>query len=269
MKKIIAVTVLVIVVAVAGGVYYVYANLDALVEAAIEQYGSEATQTAVRVDKVKINLAEGAGSISGLTIANPKGYAMPLAFSLGQVRAGIDLQSLQQQPYVINEITVLAPQVFVEINEQNKTNLNQIKNNLTAGAPAATADKKTSDQTSAAEPRLIIRRITFADGDIKARVAALDNKEYDLKLPALELTNLGGKQGATAEQLAHEIMNRLIDNANEHVKKKIIEGKLGELKGKAQEKIDAEKAQLKEKTDTKLQQEKDQAKDKLKGLFAK
>ncbi len=269
MKKIIPTTGLVIIIAITGGVYYVFTNLDGLVEAAIEQYGSEATQTAVRVDKVKLELTAGNASISGLTIANPAGYAMPLAFSLGEIRAGIDLQSLQQPPYVINEISVLAPQVFVEINQDNKTNLNQIKKNLGAAAPATSADKKTADETGTAEPRLIIRHIKFADGDIKARVAALDNKEYELKLPRLEMTNLGGKQGATATQLANEIMHRLIDHASAHVRQKIIDGKLGELKASAQQKIDAEKAQLKDKADSKLSEEKDQVKDKLKGLFAK
>ena len=74
MKKIILGLFLVILIAIAGGLYYVLSNLDALVEAAIEKHGSEATQTAVLVDSVKIDLASGAGGISGLTIANPKGF---------------------------------------------------------------------------------------------------------------------------------------------------------------------------------------------------
>ena len=73
MKKVILGLVLVIILAIVGGVYYVLTNLDALVEAAIEKHGSEATQTAVRVDSVKIDLSNGAGAISGLTIANPTG----------------------------------------------------------------------------------------------------------------------------------------------------------------------------------------------------
>ena len=96
MKKVILGLALVIIFAIAGGVYYVLSNLDALVKEAIETHGSQATQTAVRVDKVKIDLSNGAGAITGLTIANPGGFAMPYAFSLGEIRAGIDLQSLQQ-----------------------------------------------------------------------------------------------------------------------------------------------------------------------------
>ena len=77
MKKIILGVVLIVIVAIGGGVYYVLNNLDDLVKAAIEKHGSAATQTSVRVDSVKINLLEGSGGISGLTIANTSGFDMP------------------------------------------------------------------------------------------------------------------------------------------------------------------------------------------------
>ena len=269
MKKVILGLVLIITIAISAGVYYVLTNLDSLVEAAIEKYGSEATQTSVLVDSVKINLADGAAGINGLTIANPGGYDQPYAFSLGEVRAGIDLQSLQEEPYIINEITVLAPQVFVEINESNKTNLNDLKNNLASGSTAVAQDKKPQAATdgSTKEPRLIIRRVTFADGSIQARVAALDNKELQVKLPGLDMTNLGGSKGATATELASEILNRLTDRAIKVVKKDIIDAELNKLKDKAQKKVDEEKAKLEEKANSKLDEQKDKAKDKLKGLF--
>ena len=280
MKKVILGLVLIITIAISVGVYYVLTNLDSLVEAAIEKYGSEATQTSVLVDSVKINLTDGAAGIKGLSIANPAGYVQPNAFSLGEVRAGIDLESLQKEPYIINEITVLAPQVFVEINEANKTNLNELKKNLACGSTAAKQEKERQATAwgSEKEPRLIVRRVTFADGNIQARVAALGNKELQLKLPGLEMTNLGGSKGATATELASEILKRLTDQASDIVKKDIVDAELNKLKAKAQqrideqkaraqEKIDAEKAKLQDKTDSKIEAEKDKAKDKLKSLF--
>jgi len=269
MKKVIIGFVLVFIIAISAGVYYLLTNLDSLVEAAIEKYGSEVTQTAVLVDSVKINLADGAAGINGLTVANPSGFVMPYAFSLGEIRAGIDLQSLQEEPYTINDITVLAPQVFVEINEDNKTNLNALKKNLTAGSPATTQDGNTQvpAEGDAKEPRLIIRRVTFSDGNIQAKVAALQNKEYQLKLPELDMTNLGGSKGATASELASEILKRLTDRAIDVVKKNIIDAELNKLKEKTQQKIDQEKAKLEEKADSKVDEQKDKVKDKLKGLF--
>jgi len=284
MKKVILGLLLIVVIAIAGSVYYLLTNLDSLVEAAIEKYGSEATQTSVLVDSVKINLTDGAAGITGLTVGNPTGYGFANAFSLGEIRAAIDLQSLQEEPYIINEITVLAPQVFVEINEDNKTNLNELKNTLTAGSTAKVQDAKSQApaEGSAAEPRLIIRKLKFADGTIQAKVAALKNKEYKLKLPSLDMTNLGGNKGATATELASEILKRLTDRASNIVKKDIIDAEINKLKAEAQQKIDEakaeaqkkiddEKARLQEEVDSKVEAKKedvkDKAKDKLKSLF--
>lgn len=271
MKKVILGLLLIIVIVIAGGVYYLLTNLDSLVEAAIEKYGSEATQTSVLVDGVKINLTDGAAGITGLTVGNPAGYDFANAFSLGEIRAGIDLQSLQEEPYIIDEVTVLAPQVFVEINEDNKTNLNELKNNLTAGSTASAEGEKSQApaEGDAKEPLLIIRKLTFADGTIQAKVAALKNKSYELKLPSLDMNNLGGSKGATATELSSEILKRLTDRASDIVKKDIIDAELNKLKEKAQQKIDEEKARLKDEANSKLDAEKDKAKDKLKNLFGR
>ena len=273
MKKVILGLLLIVVIAIGGSLYYLLTNLDSLVEAAIEKYGSEATQTSVLVDSVKINLSDGAAGITGLTVSNPAGYGYANAFSLGKIRAAIDLPSLQEEPYIINEITVLAPQVFVEINEDKKTNLNELKNNLTAGSTGSTQNTKSPVPAdgNAVEPRLIIRKLTFADGTIQAKVADLKNKEYKLKLPSLDMTKLGGSKGATASELASEIIKRLTDRASDIVKKDIIDAELNKLKAEAQQKIDEEKARLQEKVDSRVDAKKDavkdKAKDKLKSLF--
>ena len=270
MKKIIIGLLLVILITITAGVYYVLTNLDALVEAAIEKHGSEATQTAVRVDSVKIDLSNGAGGISGLTIANPSGFAQPYAFSLAEVRVGIDLQSLKEEPYIIDEVTILAPKVFVEINEANKTNLNEIKKNLASGSSSSTTTddrEQAPADDKAKEPRLIIRRVTFADGTIQARVAALQNKEYQLKLPGLDMKDLGGSNGATGSELANEILRRLTDRAAEVVQKDIIDAELNKLKDKARVKVDEEKAKLEAQVDARKEEEKQKAEDKLKDMF--
>jgi hypothetical protein len=269
MKKVILGLALVVIIAVAGGIYYVLTNLDSLVKAAIEKYGSQATHTAVRVDKVHIDLSGGAGAIYGLTVANPKGFASPKAFSLGEVGMRINLKSLSEEPYIIEEITVRAPQVFVEINADKQVNLNELKKNLTGGTAPADTTKPTTESGSKDAPRLIIRRIVFADGLIDAKVVPLDNKEYKLKLPSLTMSNLGGSKGATPEQIAKEIISRLSDQALAEIKKRGIDDELDKLKAKGKQKVDEEKAKLKDKADSKVEQEKQQLDQKLKNLLTK
>ena len=70
------------VIVVAAAVFLLISNLDAIVKAALEKYGSEATGSAVTVDSVRISLREGSGSISGFSIGNPPGFSTPAALAL-------------------------------------------------------------------------------------------------------------------------------------------------------------------------------------------
>ena len=124
MKKTLLIIIVLVILAVAGGIYYVLTNLDMLVKQAIEKYGSQATQTAVRVDSVKVRLTEGSAALGGLTVANPKNFSMPHAFVLGEISTRIDIKALTEEKIVIDEVRVLAPQVFYEVNADKQGNLN-------------------------------------------------------------------------------------------------------------------------------------------------
>lgn len=266
MKKVILGILAIIIVAIAAGIFYVLSNFDSIVKAAIEKYGSEATQTAVKVEKVSIKLTEGEGAIYGLTVANPRGFALSHAVSLGEISLGIDLNSLKQEPYIINHITVRAPQVFVEVNENKKTNLNELRKNLLVTSPAGKTDVGKEKQSATVEPHFIIRRITFEQGRVAAKVTPLD-KDYDLKLPSIRMANLGGSKGATPEELAREILQRLTDAATAEVKKKGIDAELDKIKADAREKVESEKARLNQEADRKAEEEKQKLEDKLKNLL--
>lgn len=265
MKKIILSLVVLVVIVITAGLFYLFTNLDAIVKGAIEKYGSEATQTAVRVDRVRIKLTEGDGAIYELSVANPEGFDLPHAITLGETGMGIDLKSVREEPYVINHVTVREPGVFFEINADKKANLYELKKNLVASR-AAGEDKSGSEKADAQQPRLIIRRLTFEQGRVIAKVTPLD-KEYNLELPAIHMTDLGGSQGTTASELTREILQRLIDTAIKEIRKKGIDAELDKLETEAREKVEEEKAKMKDKADSEIEKEKKKAEDKLKNML--
>lgn len=268
-NKITLVTLLLVVIAIGASVFYIINNLDSLVKNAIEKYGSEATQTAVRVESVNIALKEGRSVIKGLSVANPAGFEAKHAFSLGKIGNKINIESLSNDVIVIDDITIRAPQVYFEMNQQRQTNLNELKKNLLGTAPDSTSKKQT--KTESKEPRFILKRVHFSKGKIFAKVVPLDNKEYQLKLPEILLRNMGGEKGATAAQLSHEILSVLSDRALAEVKKKGVGAELDKVKAQVKEKIESEKAKLQEQLDnetgSKIETEKQKAADKLKNLF--
>ena len=241
MKKVVLGAILVLLITIGFGVYYLLSNLDGLVKSAIETYGSEATQTSVRVDNVKIVLQDGSGAIRGLTIGNPKGFATPNAFSLGEIATQIDLKSLSEDVPVIEHITIRAPEVFYELNEKGQNNLDKLKSNLQSGA--STSSTSSSAKSGGSEPKLIIRKLIFSGGNIHARVVPLD-KNYELKLPNIQMNDLGGKTGATPSQIASQALKVLTDRALAEIKKKGIDQYKAQLEGEVNKRLDTEKEKV-------------------------
>ena len=241
MKKVVLGVILVLLITIGFGVYYLISNLDSIVKSAIEKYGSEATQTSVQVASVKIVLQDGSGAISGLTVGNPQGFSAPLAFSLGEVATQLDLKSLSEDVPVIEHITIRAPKVFFELNEKGQNNLDKLKQNLQSGAATSASSK--SGKKDGSEQKLIIRKLVFSDGRIHARVVPLD-KNYELKLPNITMNDLGGKTGATPSQIASQVLGILTERALAEVKKRGIDQYKSKLEGEVNQRLDNEKEKI-------------------------
>jgi len=244
MKKLALGAFLVLLLSIGFGVYYLLSNLDNIVKAAIESYGSDATQTTVRVEKVQLELTDGSGVISGLNVGNPQGFAAVQAFSLGEIATQIDLKSLSEDVTVIEYIIVRAPEVFFELNEAGKNNLEKLNKNLSSGTSAKSGPSPS--KSSGAEPKLIIRKLLFEGGSIHARVVPL-HKDYDLKLAKIEMTDLGGKNGATPGEIADQVLKELTAKALAEVKRKGLDQYKEELEGEVNQRLGAEKERLGEK----------------------
>lgn len=273
MKKIIFAAIAICVIAIAGAIFYLFSNLDAIVAAAIEEFGSDAVKTSVQVEEVAIRLTEGAATISGLTVANPDGFSLPQAFSLGQIAVDINLEKTSKELIVIDAINIVAPKVFYEVNADRKGSLNILKDQLGVGAGAST-DTSTAGASAGAESskssadvpiKLNIARFEFKDANLHAKVVPLKDKTYDLRLPTLVLTDLNG----TPEQISRQVLDGLIDHAKKEVQKQGLDAELAEIKARAQQRIDEEKTKLEQQAGDRIELEKQKAADKLKNLLGR
>ncbi len=265
-SKVLLSGVLVIIIVLAAALYYVWTSLDSLVEAAIEKYGSQVTQTSVQVQEVKIRdgLAQGKGSIAGISVANPVGFAAPHAFTLGGIETRIDINTITQDPIVIDAVTIAAPQMFFEINNERQANFNVLKNNINRSVAAKPAGNQTEEPPAGSQTKLIIRHLLIEDGTVEATVMPLEGKKLSTRLPRIELTNLGGKGGSTPAEIARQVLNVVVERTRSAVSKLDIEQQLKEA---ASQRLDEEKAKLKSRADERVDQEKQQAEDKLKKLL--
>ncbi len=216
----------VLVIAIAAGVAYLLTNLDSLVKAAIEKYGSEAAKTAVRVSAVSIQLAQEKGELTGLTVANPQGFSSPHVFRLGRISIKIDARSVTSSPIVIEEIRIASPQVVYEMNQALASNILVLKKNIQESGAAS--KKKTAEEKKSPEKEttLLIKKLVMDSGTIEAHVAALGDKPQSVTLKHFEMTNVGGRDGATPSRIAEQVLTALVEEVGIAVAQAGLEKKL-------------------------------------------
>lgn len=224
MIKKLALAFAIVVVALAGAAYYFASNLDSLVKAAIERYGSEATQARVSLKSVELSPTSGTGRLQGLTVGNPKGFATSEAISLGDIRVSLDISTLQSNPIVIKEVLITQPAVTYEY-AGSGSNLETLQKNVQAyaarfgggqsasGGSRGTAPAGKTD--AAAERKVVIERLLVTDGKIGISHAALQGRTLSSPLPTIELKNIGkDKGGASPAEVADRVIGTISAQAS-------------------------------------------------------
>lgn len=236
--KIIALVLGIVVVAIGAGVFYLIQNLDALVKAGIEKYGSQAAGTSVEVQSVGIALKEGRGTVMGLSVANPSGFSGDIIFTLGEITLDIDTGSVTSEVPVIEEIRIGETGFLFVVNADGKTNVDVLKRNLQRAA----GGKGDAGGGEKAPVRLRVKRLTIAEGKGTLDLTAVGGKKLEGTLPGITLTDIGGSQGITPTALGERVLAALVKKLEQSAARqgaeRVIREKLGEEAGKLEEKVD-------------------------------
>ena len=242
MLKKIAIGVVVLLVVIAGAAYYLFSNLDSIIKAAIEKYGTAATQAEVKLDSVKLSIASGEGALDGLTVGNPKGFTTPRALNFGSIAVKLDTSSVTGNgPIVIKEIDIEKPQVTYEVTSNGDSNLQTIQRNAMAyggasggGGGNASAGGGGGGNANAGgggqERKLVITDLYIRNGEIGMSHALLKGKTLSAPLPTIHLSNIGkDKGGATPGQVAEQVLSSITATATK-VASADLQKELGSLK---------------------------------------
>ncbi|MGE3624578.1 MAG: hypothetical protein AB7H77_12010 [Bdellovibrionales bacterium] len=222
-KKIAAILAVLIILAGLGA-YYLWSNLDYFVKTAIEKYGTAATQTAVRLDSVKLDLATGQAILNGLTVANPQGFMAGDALSLGIVSVKLDTGSISGDgPIIIDEVLIDKPKVNFELTNGGNTNLQALQRNTQEYAAslagkqnkAPEANPKAASATSPSEGtrparKFIIKKLTVSGGGVNINQESLKDRQLTTALPTIHMSNIGqATAGATVAEVAQQLMGSI------------------------------------------------------------
>ena len=237
----------VVVVALAGVVFFISQNIDGVVKDMIETIGSDVTGSKVQVAEVKLSLADGAGTINGMTVANPEGFSPTNVFALNSITVSVDSGSLTEDVYVINSINIDGASVLAE-QKGTGTNIQALMKAMEGEAEAASD----SSQSQGSEDVLLaVQELNFTNGNLLLKSDVFG--ERSLTLPDFTLRDLGtAESGLTPDELGSEIGFQLTRQVSKAV--------MDELSGLASKAAaDKLKEKIGEKTAEGLK--------KLKGLF--
>lgn len=188
-------------IVVAAAIAWLWLNnpLNSLVKAGIEKFGSEMTRAPVKVSKVDLSPTDGKGVLSGLSLGNPDGFKSSHAFRADRIELALEPASLADDVILIHRIHIDSPDISYEKNDSG-TNFDAIQRNVESYL--GTSKKQQADKD--APKKMIIESLAIRGARVNY------NGMIDLKLPDIELHNIGKKSGgATSAQVTRAIIAEL------------------------------------------------------------
>ena len=225
--KVLLVVLLAILLLLGVALYQVLANLDSIVARVIEEEGSEATGTAVTVGGVSIDLRGGSGTISGLEVANPRGFSDRPAIAFEEIRIGIDPVAATSSPIVIREVRVTGASVLME----QTTAGNNLRTLQAALQQPGTADSEPGG------PGVVIERFLLENASVEAELPQL-GESREASIRRIELTDIGrATNGATAGSVARQVVTPIVRAALESAAADGIRNELQQEVDEARDKV--------------------------------
>ena len=244
MKKIILISLGVVVLLVVVGVAVVFSRIDSIVRTTVEREGTAQLDLATTLQDADLSLFGGSLTLDKLAIANPEGYSAPVIFELGQVNVDVSYGELMDEPVRIGNISINSPRLVIErgaggLDQLARINLRDLMDRL---------------DTSSDEPttKLIIDELTVSGTEVVIRpnIQGLQ-EQYVVRVPDITLTEVGtadeAQNGSEIGRVISEVAMALAQRAVES------EDLPPELRGLLAGDLDAIVNQYKEKLSQELQ----------------
>ncbi len=209
MKKLM-IGLVVILVVIAGGVFFLFSNLNSLIQTAVEEAGTRATGVPVTLAKVDIDVTGGSGAMGGLNVANPAGYGTDYVFNLGEIKVTLDVESVTSNPVIIKEVIVTAPKVIYELGDGGsnvdviKNNVDRFQQSLTGGSSGGSSGASEGEAT-----KVIINDLYVRGTEVSVSAPFLAGEKLGTGVPDIHLKDIGKDDGG---KIPAEVASQIIDS---------------------------------------------------------
>lgn len=208
-KKVLLGAAVAAIVAAIGTGAWVYLSPRGLAGSVIERYGSAATRTSVRLERIEISPGDGTGSIRGFTVGNPGGFNSPAAFSADSIKFALDPATLGKEVLVVRALSVTSPRLSYESGNAG-SNFEALLGNIRRQAEASAG-------AGPQGPKLIVDRLVVHNAALSYASALTAGKTVTIPLPDIRLSGIGRVEGGVTPgrfaQAIAEVMHDRIRRA--------------------------------------------------------
>jgi hypothetical protein len=181
-------------------------NLGPLVKKAVNTYGPKMTKTDVHVADVGVSIFSGQAKLKDFYLGNPDGFKSPHAVKVASVYVNVDEGSITSETIVVDEITVVNPEITYE-KSVSGDNFKTILNNVDKATRAGESSKKPSATEDGKGKKLLIRTFIVRGGVVNLALPMLPGKNVGAPLPDIHVKNVGQKkEGVTPARAFEEIL---------------------------------------------------------------
>lgn len=209
MKRWIMLAFVVLMVALVGGAWWLYGNLDHIVARGITRYGNQMTAATVTVESVQLRSADGIGVVRGLVVGNPSGFRTDHALKVGVIEVQVDVRTLTDPVVVIKRIVIDSPDVIYEKGE-TLTNFDAIQQNIARSLAEGNTSSGSADVSASPPRRLIVEDFIIRNAHAQATAPLLMGKTVSATLPDIHLRQLGRAEGGLTPAQLGQIVARAI-----------------------------------------------------------
>jgi hypothetical protein len=225
LRKILLVTLAVIVILVAAVVVFVNLFADRAVKAGIETAATKTLNVGVTINSLDLSILGGKLALQDLIIKNPPGYQHDKLLQLKTANIAVDVRSLLSDVVNIKEIKLDGAEVVLEQRGVSGNNLQDIMKSLPS-APKTEAGAQPSGK------KLHIDSLEISNITVKAKLLPIPGKAdtVTLKLSPIKMTDLGGDNKLDTAALTGKILVAIANGIAEQGAGILPDDMLGSLK---------------------------------------
>ncbi len=173
---------------------------------AIEHYGSAATRTGVRLERIEISPGDGTGSISGFTVASPDGFGTRVAFQADSIKFALEPATIGKEVLVVRAVSIISPRFSYEAGSGG-SNFEVLLQNILRHAGESAGP-------GAQGPKLIVDRVVIRGATLSYAPANKGGKTVTIPIADIRLSGIGRVEGGVvsgrfAQALAEAALDRI------------------------------------------------------------